>query len=252
MNNRIKAVVEFRVITHASSFFSLDILNPQLPKVPSFCTKLLAAQAIMSTPELANEALSVWDDIALYWDTNYTKDGNLYWRVLQEPSIKRLLTEKLAKAETGVVRALDLATGNGIVARLVASYGAEVLATDGSDTMLEIAAGHVGEGMKMTFRKLDVTSDEDFEKLVDDEKQAVWPSLLNEILHASKKVCFRCLCCITDTKRPGLVSTSSPSTWRSWTFRPSSHSYALCQSSWQKTACRLHPAVLIKFKLRQN
>jgi len=139
----------------------------------------------MSASDLASESLSVWDDIATYWDENYTKDGNLYWEALQAPSIKRFLADKLAGASEGpgsgsgtgktgrTVHALDLATGNGIVARLMASHGADVLATDGSDAMLAIAAGHVAEGMKVKFRKLDVTSDEEFEKLVGEEKQKV-------------------------------------------------------------------------------
>ncbi|KAK4448645.1 S-adenosyl-L-methionine-dependent methyltransferase [Podospora aff. communis PSN243] len=122
--------------------------------------------------ETNRESLSVWNDIATYWDANYGKDGNLYWKALQEPSIERLLADKFAKVKTGEVRALDLATGNGIVARLMAAHGAHVLATDGSDAMLSIAAGHVGEGLKVAFRKLDVTSDDDFERLVGEEEQA--------------------------------------------------------------------------------
>ncbi|KAK0634101.1 S-adenosyl-L-methionine-dependent methyltransferase [Immersiella caudata] len=126
----------------------------------------------MSVGETNRESLSVWNDIATYWDTNYGKDGNLYWKALQEPSIERLLADKFAEAKTGEVRALDLATGNGIVARLMAGRGVHVLATDGSDEMLKIAAGHVEKGMKVAFRKLDVTSDEDFERLIGEEEQA--------------------------------------------------------------------------------
>jgi len=122
----------------------------------------------MST-EIAREALSVWDDIATFWDESYSKDGNQYFKLLQVPSLERLLGEKLAGATAGKIRALDLATGNGVVARLLARHGAEVLATDGSDNMLRIAADYVEGGMNMKFRRLDVTSDEEFERFVEEE-----------------------------------------------------------------------------------
>ena len=133
----------------------------------------------MSAPELSSEVVATWDEIATFWDDGIGRDGNKYWRRLQEPSLARLVGDKLSAASvTGTpCRALDLATGNRLVARWLAAKGADVLATDGADAMLEIAKGYVkkaemeGMKMKMRFRKVDVTSDEDFAKLVEDEKK---------------------------------------------------------------------------------
>ncbi len=123
----------------------------------------------MSNPTLAPEALAAWNDIASFWDSQIGKDGNKYWRKLQEPSLSRLLGPILA-SKPGC-RALELATGNGLCARWLAARGAEVLATDGSEKMVEIARTYyeskdgegAGEGKgKIEFRRLDVTSGEEF------------------------------------------------------------------------------------------
>lgn len=101
----------------------------------------------MSHPTLAAEALSKWDAIASYWDAGIGRDGNKYWRALQEPCLRRMLGAHLAKPGC---RALDLATGNGLCARWLKAQGAaEVVATDGSEDMLVIAGGHEGgEGVE--------------------------------------------------------------------------------------------------------
>ncbi|KAK1755381.1 S-adenosyl-L-methionine-dependent methyltransferase [Echria macrotheca] len=120
------------------------------------------------TAHLSGEALSVWEDVAAFWDENYTRDGNQYFKVLQAPAIERFIAEKVSGGAH--VKALDLATGNGVVARLIARHpGTTVLATDGADNMLRIAQGHVEDGMNMRFRKVDVTSDHDLAALIADE-----------------------------------------------------------------------------------
>lgn len=127
----------------------------------------------MSHPALAAEALSKWDAIASYWDAGIGRNGNKYWRALQEPSLRRLLGPHLAKPGC---RALDLATGNGLCARWMKAQGAaEVVATDGSEGMLVIAGGHEGgEGVEWG-GMLDVTVEEDWRRLVDKEREEVSP-----------------------------------------------------------------------------
>lgn len=112
------------------------------------------------TPEseariLSARALATWETNAAYWDASITPHGNKYWRRLQEPCLTRLLGPHLkpkhAEAE-GVAagtkagagcRALDLATGNGLVARWLLRQGAgEVVATDGAGGMVDLARGY--------------------------------------------------------------------------------------------------------------
>ncbi|KAK0644087.1 S-adenosyl-L-methionine-dependent methyltransferase [Cercophora newfieldiana] len=111
------------------------------------------------------ESLSAWNVIAPYWDDTIGKDGNKYWRLLQEPSLSRLLGPNLAKPGC---RALDLATGNGLCARWLAGRGAKVYATDGSEVMVGIAKGR-SEGCGIEFGVLDVTSKEGWEGFLEGE-----------------------------------------------------------------------------------
>ncbi|KAK3316966.1 S-adenosyl-L-methionine-dependent methyltransferase [Apodospora peruviana] len=118
----------------------------------------------MSAPDLRAEALATWEANASHWDQTMGRDGNKYWQVLQVPSLQRMLGDKLPGAE-----ALELATGNGLGARWLAANGAaSVLATDGSNKMLQLAEKHISAegGDVISLAKLDVTSDEDFDGLV--------------------------------------------------------------------------------------
>src|SRR5437667_6342737 len=101
----------------------------------------MAAAPTAPTPAdtVAAMALSCWEANASYWESRIGADGDelIYWMVLQEPCLRRFLTPHLA--HPGAL-ALDLATGNGICARWMLAHGAtRVLATDGSDSMLELA-----------------------------------------------------------------------------------------------------------------
>ncbi|KAK3386036.1 S-adenosyl-L-methionine-dependent methyltransferase [Podospora didyma] len=119
----------------------------------------------MSAPALSAEALAVWEDMARLWDDTIA-DGNGYWKCLQEPALGRFLGEHLARPSC---RALDLATGNGLCARWLVSKGASfVLATDGSENMLERARGRMvpGRDDAIVLRKLDVTQAADFDALL--------------------------------------------------------------------------------------
>lgn len=123
----------------------------------------------MSAPALAGDALSRWETCATFWDETIGRDGNKYWKVLQEPCLGRLLGGHLAKPAAA---ALELATGNGLCARWLADRGASVLATDGSSNMLELAKSHMsGRGIEL--RRLDVTRAEEFEGLLGEVRQGV-------------------------------------------------------------------------------
>ncbi|KAK5062707.1 hypothetical protein LTR84_004781 [Exophiala bonariae] len=83
---------------------------------------------------IAKSALEFWDANAPVWDDVMREDGNDYWTVLEMPALQRMAEVKPGDS------ALDLATGNGLVARWLVENGAStVSATDGSSAMLQYA-----------------------------------------------------------------------------------------------------------------
>lgn len=116
---------------------------------------------------------STWDAIAPFWDHDIGISGNNYWSRLQEPCLQRLLGHKLAEKEC---TALELCCGNGLGARWLASRGANVFATDGSNSMIERARLHGNHNGLITFGStLDVTKVEDF-KTVLEHAESVRPT----------------------------------------------------------------------------
>ncbi|SPO06416.1 uncharacterized protein DNG_09106 [Cephalotrichum gorgonifer] len=110
--------------------------------------------------------LDSWTDNAEHWDKGMGSEGNKYWRLLELPSLKRMVP--IAPG----CKALDLATGNGLCARWLASEGASVLATDGSERMLEFAAARTPPEHEhlVEYKALDATREEDFERLLATER----------------------------------------------------------------------------------
>lgn len=104
----------------------------------------------------------IWDQNAETWDTAMGVNGNSFYRHL----IKPCATSLLAIQEDENV--LELATGNGIFARHLAASGAQVIATDISPRLLEIARGRCLEAelKKIFFMPLDVTNGEELEGLI--------------------------------------------------------------------------------------
>ncbi|KHN99750.1 methyltransferase type 11 [Metarhizium album ARSEF 1941] len=94
-----------------------------------------------------------WNDNAEWWDAAMGRHGNKYWRQLQEPSLERLVPVAPG------CRSLDLATGNGLVARWLASKGASVVASDGSPDMVRRAArrSSPAEAERISYQTLDLT-----------------------------------------------------------------------------------------------
>lgn len=131
----------------------------------------------MSTPKsnLHEESVASWRTNATYWDNGIGQDGNKYWKRLQQPTLERMIPFQPEKE----MRVLELATGNGLVARWLASNGASVLATDASPEMLEIAARrempeHKG---KTSYLQLDATSSEALNALAEGDAAVRTPKL---------------------------------------------------------------------------
>jgi SAM-dependent methyltransferase len=120
----------------------------------------------MSTDQ-SREAVGLWDVNAEFWNQMVGLEGNKYWKRLQEPSLQRLLGPHLEAAATPR-RALDLACGNGLCTRWLASHGqsvGEIWATDASEPMIEQAKSYGSANGRISFQKLDVTVAEDFIRL---------------------------------------------------------------------------------------
>jgi ubiquinone/menaquinone biosynthesis C-methylase UbiE len=99
---------------------------------------------------LNDEVRSAWDQLAGYWDER-TEAGATWQQRLIQPSVERLL--RLQPGE----RVLEIACGNGQFARRMAELGAQVLATDFSERMLERARAHGGD---VEYRLADATDEE--------------------------------------------------------------------------------------------
>ncbi|RYO85908.1 hypothetical protein DL762_004987 [Monosporascus cannonballus] len=115
----------------------------------------------MSALSFHQESIESWDANAEFWDNGVGEQGNKYWKALQLPTLKRMIQVKAGS------KALDLATGNGLAARWLASEGASVLATDGSEKMLGRAKLRHSAvfGDSISYRQLDVTDIAAFEAL---------------------------------------------------------------------------------------
>ena len=88
-----------------------------------------------STAEIASlneEARALWDEKACFWDERIG-DGNDFQRLLIGPATERLLEVRPGQ------RILDIACGNGVVARRLAELGARVVAIDFSAAFLDAA-----------------------------------------------------------------------------------------------------------------
>lgn len=115
-----------------------------------------------SSKSITKENLNSWGQIAHYWD-NTVAEGNDMYRELVLPSMKELVN--LVPGE----RVLDIATGNGIIARQMATLGGKVTATDGCGPLLEIAkerTNALGEICPpIEFTQVDATCVEELDRL---------------------------------------------------------------------------------------
>ena len=95
------------------------------------------------------QAKDAWDRNAEFWNERMG-EGNEFFNILLWPAVERLL-----KPETGE-QLLDVACGNGLTSRRLASAGAKVTAIDSSAAMIAIAARHPGP-LKVDYRVVDAT-----------------------------------------------------------------------------------------------
>ncbi len=105
-------------------------------------------------PVSVQDAPAVWDRIAPAWDA-FMGEGGSFQRVLIGPVVERLLAVRDGDA------VLELACGNGALARRLATMGAHVTASDVSAVFLEIARGRTSaaQAERITYQQLDATDE---------------------------------------------------------------------------------------------
>jgi SAM-dependent methyltransferase len=93
------------------------------------------------TAALTRESRAIWNAKAAFWDERMG-EGNAFQRLLVAPATERLL----APREGEVV--LDVACGNGAMARRLATLGARVVACDFSEVFIERARARTGPELR--------------------------------------------------------------------------------------------------------
>ena len=93
-----------------------------------------------------------WDENACFWDEKMG-EGNDFFNFLEWPSILRLLNPKPGQS------VLDIATGNGLIARKLAALEVNVDAIDFSEKLLGIAEAKPNPGGRINYYNLDVTNE---------------------------------------------------------------------------------------------
>ncbi|KAJ5762056.1 uncharacterized protein N7511_005438 [Penicillium nucicola] len=115
-----------------------------------------------STNSTITSPLDSWETYAPSWDKGMGDEGNDYFRFLELP-----ILEKLVGRLEGC-HAIDLATGNGIVARWLAQKGASVIAADGAVKMVDRAKArtYILDDHKISFHRLDVTDQSSWDEFL--------------------------------------------------------------------------------------
>lgn len=104
--------------------------------------------------EANTETRAAWDANAAYWDARMGDTGNDFVNELIWPAVARLLGLQAGE------RILDIACGNGIYSRRLAALGAEVVAFDFAQSMVDLAKQHVTEhAARITYHALDATDE---------------------------------------------------------------------------------------------
>ena len=98
------------------------------------------------------QAKDAWNRNAEFWNERMG-EGNDFFNVLLWPAVEKLLKPRPSE------RLLDVACGNGLTSRRLATAKARVVAFDGSAAMIAIAAGHPGP-FNIYYRVVDATDRE--------------------------------------------------------------------------------------------
>lgn len=132
----------------------------------------------MKERTLNDKTRDAWNANASFWDGKMG-EGNDFVNILLWPSILRMMgcpqttepkayNKKLGNQPrlplTGK-KILDIATGNGLVARRLANLGAVVTALDFSDDLITLAKSRTTEDLPITYVTVDATREQELVKL---------------------------------------------------------------------------------------
>ena len=107
----------------------------------------------MDLQSLNQRTQDVWNQNAEFWDEKMG-EGNLFQRILVGPTTERLLELKPGEL------VLEIACGNGVFARRLAQLGAQVIASDFSEKLLEQAKKRITEHAdRIEYRLIDATDE---------------------------------------------------------------------------------------------
>jgi 2-polyprenyl-3-methyl-5-hydroxy-6-metoxy-1,4-benzoquinol methylase len=114
------------------------------------------------------EVRQAWDQNAAFWDERMG-EGNHFFELLIWPAVERLLAPRPSEC------ILDVACGNGLTSRRLASVGAHVVAFDFSEGMIAHARARETEGVaaSIDYRVLDATDEAALLALGEDRFDAV-------------------------------------------------------------------------------
>ena len=116
--------------------------------------RYVATMENVDFPDLAGESREIWERNARWWDARMG-EGNDWHRLLIAPAVERLLQIQAGE------RVLELACGNGLFARRLASQGARVVACDASAAFLECARQRTSEhAERIEYRAMDLGAEE--------------------------------------------------------------------------------------------
>lgn len=108
-----------------------------------------------STRDLTEETRAIWDAKADFWDERMG-EGNAFQQTLVGPATERLLDLRAGE------QVLEIACGNGQMARRMAQLGATIVATDFSQRFVDLASARTraaGLSDRVTFQQVDATDE---------------------------------------------------------------------------------------------
>jgi SAM-dependent methyltransferase len=108
------------------------------------------------TAALTQESRAIWNTKAAFWDERMGVEGNAFQRLLVGPATERLLALRAGEL------VLDVACGNGVMARRLAAGGAWVVACDFSEVFVERARARTAPELRerIEYAVADATDEE--------------------------------------------------------------------------------------------
>lgn len=104
--------------------------------------------------DLTRQTRVIWNENATFWDAYMGDEGNAFQRLLIGPA-----TERLLELRAGEI-VLDVACGNGTMARRMAALGARVVACDFSERFIQAArARTIPSDERLEYRVIDATDE---------------------------------------------------------------------------------------------